>query len=574
MKLIIREYLASLRERGELDVVLPDLLSQLGLTVFSRPSRGTRQDGVDVAAVGAMDGQEERVFLLSIKPGDLSRRDWNGDSAQALRPSLHEIVDSYIPNRLPPEHRDKHIVICVVLGGDVHETVRPLLSGFIQQNTRQGLSFEEWNGDKLANLIQSSFLREDILPGDARSLFRKSLAMIDEPNISFQNFSELVEKLASSQDTDDRQCVTAMRQIAICLWIMFAWAREAENMESAYLSGERALLHGWHVVRGLGERPPRVREQVAGAFNSIFTAYSHISTEYLTKNVVARANQLHALSAAVAGSSAVDISLRMFEVLGRLSNAGLWAVWRASKEPEGSTERADALIEVGSISALIMSVIENNPALILPIKDDQAIDVSLALTLMAFGSSNHDYMRGWLDEMMGRAAFTLDTNGAYPSVLDRYDLLLRHPQSKDDEYKKNATRASILYPIVALWACLLEAEEIFAGVSTIQSSKLAHSTFQLWFPDASSESHLYKNDQPHGSVLADLSLRTRPEYLETIRRDVVSSMRIEDLSAVRDGWWPIVAVACRHHRVPVPVQLFRGVDVPQDPAAEQIGTPS
>lgn len=568
MKLIIREYLASLRERGELDVVLPDLLSQLGLTVFSRPSRGTRQDGVDVAAVGAMDGQEERVFLLSIKPGDLSRRDWNGDSAQALRPSLHEIVDSYIPNRLPPEHREKHIVVCVVLGGDVHETVRPLLSGFIQQNTRQGLSFEEWNGDKLANLIQSSFLREDILPVGARSLFRKSLAMIDEPNISFQKFSELVNLLAGSQGTDDRQCVTAMRQIAICLWIMFAWAREAENMESAYLSGERALLHAWDVVRALEGRPPRVREQVREAFYSIFTAYTHISDEYLTKNIVPGANKLHALSAAVAGSSAVDISLRMYEVLGRLASAGLWAAWGASRESEGSSERADALNKVEAISALIMSVIENNPALILPIKDDQAIDVSLALTLMALGSSNQDYMRGWLDEMMGRAAFTLDTNGPYPSVLDRYDLLLRHPQSNSDEYRKNATKASILYPIVALWACLLEADETFAGVSNIQSSRLAHSTFQLWFPDVGSELHLYKGDQPHGSVLADLSLHSCQGYLETVRREVRSSMRLEELSAVREGWWPIVTVACRHYRVPVPVQLFRGVRVSEDPAAE------
>ena len=49
MKPVIREYLASLRERGELDAILPDLLSELGYTVISRPSRGTRQFGVDVA---------------------------------------------------------------------------------------------------------------------------------------------------------------------------------------------------------------------------------------------------------------------------------------------------------------------------------------------------------------------------------------------------------------------------------------------------------------------------------------------------------------------------------------------
>lgn len=115
MKLIIREYLSSLKERGELDSVLPDLLSQLGLNVYSRPARGTRQDGVDVAAVGSLDGGPEKVYLFSIKAGDLTRGGWDGNSEQSLRPSLNEIIDAYIPHRLPAEHRGKDIVICIAL---------------------------------------------------------------------------------------------------------------------------------------------------------------------------------------------------------------------------------------------------------------------------------------------------------------------------------------------------------------------------------------------------------------------------------------------------------------------------
>ena len=44
MKLVIREYLASLRERDELDAILPDLLSELGFTVFSRPGKRHRSN--------------------------------------------------------------------------------------------------------------------------------------------------------------------------------------------------------------------------------------------------------------------------------------------------------------------------------------------------------------------------------------------------------------------------------------------------------------------------------------------------------------------------------------------------
>ena len=65
MKLIIRQYLAGLRERNELDAVLPGLLSQMGLTVYSRPGRGTRQDGVDVGAVGSIDGGPEAIRSMT-----------------------------------------------------------------------------------------------------------------------------------------------------------------------------------------------------------------------------------------------------------------------------------------------------------------------------------------------------------------------------------------------------------------------------------------------------------------------------------------------------------------------------
>ena len=131
MKLVIRQYLASLRERGELDAILPDLLSQMGLTVLSRPRRGTRQDGVDVGAVGSLDGGEESVYLFSIKAGDLTRAAWDGNP-QALRPSLNAVVGPYVRNRLPVEHRNKPIVVCVCVGGDIREEVRPDLVAYFE----------------------------------------------------------------------------------------------------------------------------------------------------------------------------------------------------------------------------------------------------------------------------------------------------------------------------------------------------------------------------------------------------------------------------------------------------------
>ena len=69
VKLVIKEYLASLKEREELDAMLPNLLSEMGFTVYSRPGRGTRQYGVDVAAVGTADDGQRKIYLFSVKQG-------------------------------------------------------------------------------------------------------------------------------------------------------------------------------------------------------------------------------------------------------------------------------------------------------------------------------------------------------------------------------------------------------------------------------------------------------------------------------------------------------------------------
>lgn len=143
MKLLFRQYLASLRERDELDVILPDLLSELGYTVYSRPKRGTAQAGVDVAAVGKDDDGERKVFLFSVKQGDLTRQDWDG-TPQALRSSLNQILDTYITTKIPKRYQALKVVICLVVGGDIQEQVRSDVTQFIKRCSTDKISFDEW----------------------------------------------------------------------------------------------------------------------------------------------------------------------------------------------------------------------------------------------------------------------------------------------------------------------------------------------------------------------------------------------------------------------------------------------
>jgi hypothetical protein len=561
MKLILKQYVSSLRERGELDVILPDLLSQLGLNVFSRPSRGTRQDGVDVGAVGSFDGGPEKVYLFSVKPGDLTRKDWDGEAVQSLRPSLNEIIDAYIPNRLPAEHRGKDIVICIAIGGDVQEQVRPQLAGYIAQNTTTSITFEEWNGDKLASLIQSSFLREDLLPDHARTRLRKSLALLDEPEASYQHFSALIKLLASADIQKDAEQVTALRQMSICLWILFVWARETANMEAAYLSSEITLLHGWKIVSQYEGKKGKAAEAVETAFHSIFSAYQQICSEFLAVNVLPHVGKLHALSMAVRSPCSLDINLKLFDLLGRLATDGIWAYWGACQRSDEEAEaKQRGLQEAQLLMASVKSLISNNPVLLLPAKDGQAIDIFIAALLLSLDEKNHDDVKKWLAEILQRASFAYQVRGHYPCILQSYSDLLSHPKSADNEYRENVTSGSILYPIIALWAVLLDDAETYTNIAHLKQNHLQHCNFQFWYPDEFSEAQFYTGGDSHGAVLSNVCVdRPKEEFLAQVFGECDKSPHFKEMSAIKFDWWPLVVVACRHYRLPLPLHLLEGL---------------
>jgi hypothetical protein len=560
VKLVIRQYLASLRERGELDAILPDLLSQLGLTVFSRPARGTRQDGVDVGAVGRIGDSDEKVYLFSIKAGDLTRKDWQGE-VQSLHPSLTEILEVYVRNRLPAEHRGKPIVVCVCLGGDVREEVRPQLRAFSEKHSSSTVSFEEWNGDKLAALIQASFLREELLPVEARSSLRKSLALLDEPESSFAHFAALIRSVARAQGATEAANVTAVRQMNLCLRVLFAWCRDAGNTEVAYLAAELTLLHGWTIFREFAGKNTKSAEAVKVAFLSIYAAYQEICSDFLKVCVLPHVSKPHGLSAAVAGACGLDVNLKLFDLLSRIGVTGLWAFWTATRAAEDQAEaRAQLLGQASSMGKAAKIMIANNPILLLPFTEYQAIDVAIVLILLALDEENTEDISRWLREVLERASLAYRIHGKYPCTLSGYGELIVHPQKGDDEYRREVTAGSILYPLLAVWAALLGDKDVYEGVAALKREELTHCTFQYWFPDEATEAHLYLGDGRHGATLTEVCVdRPATDLLDQVFSECDTAPHFEELSAVKYHWWPVVVVACRHHRVPLPLHFLRSL---------------
>lgn len=573
MKLVIREYLASLRERGELDAVLPDLLTELGFTVYSRPARGTRQYGVDVAAVGTGRDGVRRVHLFSVKSGNLDRTEWNTASPQSLRPSLDEILDHYIGSRIPPEYAGLPIAICLTFGGAIDEQVRAEVTGYMNRNRTELISYEEWNGDRLADVILGGILREGLLPAPLRSHLRKSVAMVEEPDIALDHFGRMLRALAENPGASPAARLSQARLINICLWIMFVWAREADNVEAPYRASERALLEVWQLLKSDISRSGKAAEAAGMVINELAELHFAIWDELFEAKILPHANVRHALSSAIGSHASLDVNLKLFELVGRLALRGLWLVWQLSPPsgpvvlsndylqslPSTMADTTKPTVErIDRLSQQLMQIVSNNRALLLPIGDWQAIDIGLAFTLLACRPGAHGAIDEWAEELAKRCSFAYNVHGRYPMTSHSYWDLVDHPSERSDEYRQNSTEGSILYPMLALWAAARGKQELFDELANFKAESLDHCTFQTWLPDEDSEDNLYLGCDNHGAALTGIPVTagTR-DTLEFLLEEATSNPHYDALSAVQLGHWPVVLTACRYHRLPIPPQVWR-----------------
>lgn len=570
MKLVIREYLASLRERGELDAVLPDLLTELGFTVYSRPARGTRQYGVDVAAVGNGRDGVRRIHLFSVKSGDLDRNEWNTASPQSLRPSLDEIIDHYIVSRIPPEYAALPIAICLTFGGAIDEQVRPEVTGYMNRNTTERISFEEWNGDRLADVILDGILREGLLPKPLRSHLRKSVAMVEDPDIALDHFGRLLRALVDQPGAKPATRLSQARLINICLWIMFVWAREADNVEAPYRASERAILEVWQLLKNDLTRSGKGAETAGLIFNELIELHFAIWDEFFERKILPNAEVRHGLASAVGSPAAIDVNLKLFELVGRLALRGLWHVWLVApgagpvvltneylaKLPKVVVQ--PALQQIDRLCDRLVRIIENNRVLLSPAADWQAIDIGLAFTLMATRPAFHAALDQWSVEMGNRSIFAFNVHGRYPVTTRSYWDLVEHPAERTDEYRREATEASILYPMLALWAAARKDLKLYGEIAEFKKNSLGHCTFQTWMPDEDSEESLYLGTDIHGAAFTGIPVGDDPQQtLDYIFEELATNPHYDQLSAVKFGHWPLVMTACRQYRFPVPPQSWR-----------------
>ena len=549
MKLILAQYLRSLKERDEFDRLLPDLLVQMGYVPISKPQAGVRQYGVDLAAVGLAEDGVRELLLLVIKRGNISRVVW-ASGPQSVHASLDEVIEVYLRTHVEPSHESLRKRIVLATTGDLEQNTQINWDGYAKEHAERA-DFSFWGGDQIAALIEKHMLNEHIFGTEDRAYLRKSLALAGEIDYDQRDLHRLFHrqlKLGNegqlSEQNATRDLEKALRVVNLSAQIFSRWSEDDGNLKQAVLAAERAMLWSWHRIHLEGDKAPRYYAE----FREFAETYYAIAQRYFRK-LQSHLYVRDGLSGYCRENA--EFSLIVFEQIGLMATIGLSLIFISADENTHQANLKNAKVVADGLAALL----RNNPVSGSPTLDGNVIDITLGLLLLISTGLTKE-AEAWIEELVTRTDYTFTVRRNFPIGTDSIDDLVEATVGGDEELNTRLMKTSWLLPTLAGWSVILGRDDLYDTLAQNTKSRYPEICLQLWHPTQDVAKHLYYwSAQDHcGETEAPIILPATPSELRDRMKVILDSERyniIASTPAAMAGMPALDLIACRHFRTPV-----------------------
>ena len=556
MRLVIREYLGMLKESGEFDALLPDLLLAMNIVPLSKAQIGVRQGGVDIAAVGKDETGQKKLWLFVVKCGDLGRRDWDSQQ-QSVRQSLDEIRDIYLRNHVAPEHVGLPVKIIVATTGGFKQDFEQNRVGYAAINTSADRTYDCWGGDQFAALIEQHLLSEYILPDSARSQLRRTLALIGDPDYDLEHYYTLLKTILTfdagkpvTKAKKERDFLRALVTTGLALGIVCRWSAQEDNLRSAIIACERTLLWAWDAIRSSGLAK---NKKIILGYARLVDRYLGTGAEYFLK-VQPHLHTRDALERYYPESAL--LTERVFEEIGVIATIGLsHLLWGAATEDEERIQGA------GVVADTLQAFLKSHRCSGSPCYDRHFIDISLGLLLLVY-CELPEHATSWLKELIGRLLFGFKNDRWFPISTDSFDDLVVFEVDRDGVDLSKLKETSWMIPTVAQWAAALGEDKAYAHLIGSCADMLKDTCFQLWYPDTKTDGIMYQRAAQFESGISEAPVKLPPTAEEMrvamkktrtespVKETVESSARLAGLP-----WLDLIA--SRHFKTPLNPEFWQ-----------------
>jgi hypothetical protein len=559
MRLILSQYLRTLKERDEFDRLLPDLLLAMGYMPQAKPQTGVRQYGVDLVAVGIspLDGVEE-MLLFVIKRGDIGRRDWDNGEPTSVRPSINEALDLYVPKLIAPEHSGLRKTIVLATTGDLKQDIEPVWNSFREQNATKAC-FDFWGGDRVADLIERYLLNENLFAAEDRADLRKALALAGENDYDFRDVGRMIlRQLGLNRDgslatgsSDLRTLRHALRRVHLAVQIFIHWAQSEGDSRQALWASERLLLWAWHRVQLVdAEQRTKLFEEMSDLWSSYTAAAAHYFDDM--------SPHFHVQDGMAGYSSeGSEFAIVLFEHVGLLGSIGLACLLQAPTDEDAA---AVARGNSDAIASGLCALLANNPAAASPRLDRHIVDVTLAL-LFLVNAGCVEQAREWLSSLAQRLDYCFRVKRKFPVSSDALEDLVSLETGEDDEAVRLALmRTSWCLATIASWCAVMGLDDHYALLARGAAESYSDVCAQLWHPRQGWAERWYLGDAlDAGHSEAPYLLPSDPEELRKRMRAFLALPEYDwpkGSPSLPVGIWGLDFIACRHFRVPVPASAW------------------
>lgn len=532
MRLVLEEYLKTLREKDELDLLLCDLLLLEGYTVFNRPRTGERQYGVDILA--KKDGE---TFLFVVKQKDITRKSWD-TGPDSVRQSLNDILDVYLRAMLPLDYLGRKIHIIIVTNGSLQAAVQPNWTGYQKNHSSYNnipIVFELWNIDELVQRCARVAFDETLFDSNVQSLLRKTLYYMDEPDFSNTYFEKVVNWYIE-QIGNEAEITARIKKIFVsfytCVALMNHWAKELTRYKIAVDLSEFCLIKLWEYLYKKDYFEKDFLVEWLLRFVKLYEQNNELYIDEIT--------QLSTIKYGIMNSNPIENRLIVLEIAGRISTYGLYSFFN------GRVNKAQELTN------LLITFLNNNPAFKYPVYDDNIIELSLIFLLLKH--TGRKDLKDLIHIVIQGICAQYAELKIIPAPNDNFE------EALNIQFNRGlpAYNASVLFGGLLEWTCVENMDADFKQINEIVSTFFKEMTCQTWQINNSEEEKLYSPYAAHiAGISVPLSEREDLSSLAEFIKIVNQKVSFSEFSFNKYSFTSIALISSRYFHFPVLPQFWR-----------------
>ena len=488
--IIVREYLASLKEDSELDYLFPILLSLMGFRIVqtAKESKGQSQYGKDIIAIGNDEKGIKHRWYFELKGySDRDITQANHSKPDGIRESIIEAKDTVFKDSTIPGFNELPTKIVIVHNGVLKTNIRDTFEGFISRLFKDG-EFERWDIYYLTDIFSKYLFNEYLLSDETSNrLLKKTLAFLDLPDNEYLEFKQLVDiQFKKLEDIKSRAFKKLFATLNLLSSLIFHYSKENNYLVPAKECSKFLVLKTWHWIleNNLQNKKPVVRE-----FRKLLNVQYEIINKYFqqTFSVAKIENGLYSEFGGF--YEKVGYPLRCFDYLDdiiyycRLRNT----IFETKKLKRIKNKQKDFIIEL----------IDNNSGFKRPILDNNSIPI---LQLFIFFSDKDclrkkdvEFLFSYIDEIINHIKIEKIRHNRLPELHNNISHTIDFFATghKPDEY---CDSSSILIAILLEICVIFNSEKLFKEILSFVDEKLSLQIVSIDFNSYNVEQLLFEKN--------------------------------------------------------------------------------